>query len=105
MKVYLLKFERGVYEAPLQNSTLRIENQESSSTRGGGAGMASIPYMLSVAHNPPLVQHPRLCVDTTPQLNYRGFNVIESRNGTAQTVPSHRLNESLLCVGGSTCLA
>ena len=68
--------------------------------------MASIPYMLSVAHNPPLVQHPRLCVDTAARLNYRSFNVIESENGTVCTGTVLKAQmKSLLCVGGSTCLA
>jgi len=92
------KCERGVYEAPLRRFKLyRIR---------GSARKRPTKYTLRVAYNRPLVQHPRLCVDTTPRLNYRSFNVIESKNGTVCTGTVLKAQmKSLLCVGGSTCLA
>ena len=106
MKVYCcLKYERGVYEAPLRDQKLYESLAESGlekrpvyleaerPERTETLTNDSNPRVLklgdssngsSLAENRPLVQHPRLCVDTAPRLNYRGFNVIESRNGTAR---------------------
>jgi len=77
------KCERAGYESALRRFKLyRIR---------GSAGRRPAKYTLRVAHNQPLAQYRQLRVDIPPRLNYRGFNVIESENGTAPTVPFSKL--------------